>query len=522
MDSPNDSPDKKLRRAASQLAESGPERGTQPGIEPGTELGANLETEHDNRATSGDPSVPNGQNNGNHCDSAHLKTIIGALWAGNLFSPLLAASVIATLPAMGRDLQATAVQLSLVLSIYALSQVVFNILGGRFGDLWGRRRILLTGIGLLCLLSVGMGFAPNIEFFLGMRFFQGMAAAMISSCVTAIAISMSPVPKRGQIMGTLASAVYLGLTLGPLIGGGVATLFGWRWQFFGIVLPGVLVLALLRHFIKQEWREARGETFDLPGACLLLLGLGLITLGASGPGINRILLWLLPFGVLVMAAFFRRQWRIQYPILDIRMFAQAKGMGAGLVAMFINYGSTMGLIFFFSLYLQQVRGLTPFHAGLFMVLQSVVQMIFSPVGGRLGDKLGAELISATGMVICGVAIFGLTFLGLETPLILLIGCQILLGVGIGFFSPSNMVSTLRNVQARHLAVASGLMGSMRTMGALFSQVLTSIIVGHYLGSSAVGPDNMDSFLKAMHIAMLCFSAINLCGVFVGLGRIIKK
>lgn len=432
------------------------------------------------------------------------------------------ASVTATLPAIGRDLKATAVQLSLVMSIYALAQVVFNILGGRFGDLWGRRRVLLIGISLLCLLSLGMGFAPNIEFFIGMRFFQGMSAALISSCATAIAVSMSPVHKRGQIMGTLASAVYLGLTLGPLFGGSVATLLNWRWQFFGMVLPGMLVLLVLRHFINQEWREAQGETFDLPGACLLLLGLGLITLGASGLGVNRALLWLLPPGVLVMTAFFFRQWRVRYPILDIRMFTQARGLGVGLATMFINYGSTMGLAFFFSLYLQQVRGLTPFHAGLFMVLQSVIQMLFSSTGGRLGDKFGAEPVSASGMVICGLAIFGLTFLGLETPLLWLIGCQILLGIGIALFNAPNMVSTMRNVQARHLAVASGLMGSMRTMGALFSQILISVIVGHYLGRSPVGPDNVGSFLKAMHMTLLCFSVINLCGVFVGLGRIVRK
>lgn len=451
-----------------------------------------------------------------------FRAITGALWAGNLFAPFLASSVAAILPAMGRDLHATAVHLSMVMVVYALAQVIFNILGGRFGDLWGRRRILLIGVALFTIISVAMGFAQDIASLLSLRFFQGMATAMISSCSTAIAISLAPRSRRGQIMGVMTSAVYLGLTMGPLVGGGVATALHWRWLFIGILAPGILVWVVLKHFIRQEWREARGEPLDVIGAVLLFAGLGLITAGAGSMGIMPGLLWLLVPGFAVMALFLARQWRTAYPILDIRLFGQARGMGVGMLATFINYGSTMGLVFFFSLYLQQVRGLTPWHAGQFLMLQSVVQVIISPLGGRLADKLGAERVAAGGMVLCGLAIMGVSMLNKTTPLIWVVVCQVVLGLGVGCFNAPNMVSTLRNVPMRQLAVASGLMGSMRTMGMLFSQVLIVIILGHYMGTAAVGPENADSFLKAMRTALMFFAVLNMCGIFLGLSQVLPK
>lgn len=451
-----------------------------------------------------------------------FRAVLGALWTGNLFAPFLMSSVTAILPAMGRDLRATAVHLSLIMLIYSLAQAVFNILGGRFGDMWGRRRVLLAGVVMFTVVTVAMGLAPDIGSMMGLRFLQGMAAAMISSCSTAIAISMAPLSRRGQVMGVLTSAVYLGLTLGPVVGGGIATAFNWRWLFLGICAPGCAVWMVLRRFIRQEWRDARGEPLDVAGALLLLAGLSMVALGAGGIGIQPELLWLTPPGFILLGVFVRHEWRAVYPILDLRTFRRAEGLGTGMLATFINYGSTMGLVFFFSLYLQQVRGFTPFNAGLIMVLQSLVQVVASPLGGRLADKLGAERVSAGGMVLCGLGILGVSMLDRASPIVWLTGSQVLLGIGVGLFNAPNMVATLSHVENRHLAVASGLMGSMRTMGGLFSQVLISLVVGHYMGNAPMGPDNVDVFLDAMRASLLCFGVLNLCGILIGLKRLLPR
>lgn len=465
--------------------------------------------------------APSGTPGGDGAASpAAFRAVLASLWVGNLFTPFFTSGVNVVLPAMGLELGATALELSLVVVVFSLAQSVFSILGGRLGDVWGRRRLLLTGMGLFVAFTVAVGLAPGMHSLLGFRFLQGMASALVSTCATAIAISMAPLPQRGQVMGVLTTAVYLGLTLGPLAGGGVSELFGWRWLFFGTLLPGLLVLAVMRRFIRTEWRAARGEPMDIPGALLLLAGLALVVLGAGCSGVMPELLWLVLPGVAVLGLFLLRERRAAYPLMDVGMFRQDEGLGAGMLAMFVNYGATMGLVFFFSLYLQLVRGLSPVDTGLVLMLQSVVQVAASPLGGRLADKLGAERVSAAGMLLCGLGILGVSMLGRATPLAWMAVSLVCLGVGIGLFNAPNMVATLSHVPGRHLSVASGLMGSMRQMGGLFSQLLITLVLGHYMGDAPLGPEHVDEFLAAMRASLICFGVLNVCGLFIGIRRLL--
>ncbi len=454
--------------------------------------------------------------------STESRVVIGGLWMGNLFSPFLIASVVALLPGIGRDLNATAVELSLIMVVYMLSQVIFSVLGGRFGDLWGLRRMLLAGVACFTVTTIAMGFAPGMPAFLSLRFVQGGAGALMSACTMAIAVNLTPPSRRGRVMGILTSAVYLGLTLGPLIGGGMGTLLHWRWFFIAIAVPGLAVWLVLRRSIRQEWRGARGEKLDVPGALLLTAALALFALGASSGGLAPWIVWLTPLGALFFGAFLLWEKRAAYPLVSLGIFRETRGLGSGLLAVLINYGSFMGAAFLFSLYLQHVRGFTPFHAGLVLMLQSVMQVIFSPIGGRLADSLGAERVSAAGMLLCGAGILGAALLNADSPLAVLLAAQIMLGVGVGFFNAPNMVATLRNVQPRQIALASGLIGSMRTMGGLCSQVIASVVIGVFMGDAMLGPDNVDSFMRAMRASLVCFGMLNICGLGLGLGRLRKR
>ena len=171
-------------------------------------------------------------------------------------------------------------------------------------------------------------------------------------------------------MGIITSAIYFGLTLGPLTGGVVATWFGWRWFLVLILFPGMVVWFMLRKLIRQEWREAVGEPFDACGATLLLLGVSMITMGLSCYGIMPGLLWLAPPGIAVIGLFLLKERRTPYPIIDTRMFRQSKGFSTGLLSVLVNYGATMGMVFLFSIYLQAVRGFSPFFAGMILMMQS--------------------------------------------------------------------------------------------------------------------------------------------------------
>ncbi|MCH5276717.1 MAG: MFS transporter [Desulfovibrionaceae bacterium] len=447
------------------------------------------------------------------------RTLLGALWTGNLFAPFLMSAVAALLPALGRDLGASAVELSLIIVVYTLAQAVFNLVGGRLGDLWGRRRMLLAGVLLFTAVTAAIGTVSYLPVLLGLRFVQGAGAALISSCTMAIAMSLAPASRRGRIMGMVTSAVYLGLSAGPVAGGAIAARGDWRWLFWSMVVPGLAVWLVLRRFIRTEWRHARGESLDVPGCLILLAGLSGIALGAGGMGMEAWLVWLALPGLCLLGLFVWWESRARVPLLDVRAFRAMKGVGAGMAAMFVNYGSTMGLVFLFSLYLQHVRGFSPYTAGLMLVVQSLAQMLSSPLGGRLADNLGAERVSAGAMALCGAGILVMAFLGKDSPPAVLIASQVVLGVGIGCFSAPNVVATLGRVPPRHLAVASGLIGSMRTLGGLFSQVFITLVLGHYMGEAGLDADSVDSFLTAMRVSLVGLGLLNLGGILIGVSRV---
>lgn len=449
-----------------------------------------------------------------------FKAVLGVLWLDNLLLSFLVSSVVAILPAIGADLGATAVELSLIIAVYTLAQAIFNILGGRFGDLWGLRRVLLIGIGLLALMTLGAGLAPSLEVLLVLRFLQGMAAAMISSCSTAIGMNMASPAARGRTMAFLLSSVYLGLTLGPLVGGGIVTLLHWRWLFIALAIPALLTWIIAKRFIRQEWRCAQGETLDISGSLLLAAGLGLLTAGSSGPGIMPGLIWLAPLGLVALIIFVLKERRTAYPIIDMNMFRRSDGLASALVGMLINYAAIGGVVFLVSLYLQQVRGFAPLQAALALAVQSLAQVAASLAAGRLSDKLGPERIAAAGAALCCLGLLGLALAGQSTPLGLFYFSLSVLGLGGGLFNPPSMVIALRNVEPRRMAVASGLTGSMRTLGMLGSQMLLAVILGFYLSDEVLNAQNRASFILAMRTGLLSFAALCLLGLLLGIRRVV--
>lgn len=453
--------------------------------------------------------------------SSNFRTILGALFVCNMLVPVLMSGFTPVLPLIGEDLAASAVQLSFVMVVYAYAQVIFNLLGGRFGDIWGRKRILMVGVGMFGVCSFAIGFVQDMAMLLFLRFCQGTAGALISSCSSAIAYSLAPAEVRGRVMGLMNSSIYLGLSIGPLVGGAIASFLNWRWLFWIIIVPSGIVFFLLSHNIHQEWRESKGEKLDVAGGLLVAVSFGVIALGAGlleyAEGL--VCYTLMAVGAGLFVVFLWQEHRTKFPLMELGMFRTVKGFAVGLVAMLINYGSTMGIVFFLSLYLLTVRGLDPFAAGLFIMVQSLVQVFFSPLGGRLADKYGPDQIAALGTTFCALGIFGMSFLNTSTPLLFMTLCQISVGLGIGFFSAPNTISTLRFVDSKHLAVATGLLGSMRTLGMLLSQVMISVILGFFMGRDTLGAQNTGPFLQSMHTGFLLFASLNILGICLGLGRL---
>lgn len=448
--------------------------------------------------------------------SLHLKSVIAALWTGNLFAPFLMSGVAAILPSIGNSLGASAVALSLVMVCYNLGQSVSHMLSGRIADIFGVKRILLAGVGGFCLFCAMMGLAPAMEFIIPLRFAQGIAAASVACTVTTLSVTLAPPNIRGQVISIVVSAVYLGLAIGPLVCGGLTELTGWRTVFFSIATLSLVEFALLRHVIPDVPREGAKRSFDVRGALFGAGGLFCITMGVTCTFIHPAIVGLLPVGFGLMVAFVRREWTSADPMLDLKVLVKVPGLPDGMAATFINYGSFMGLSLFFSLYLQQILGLNAFHAGMVLMIQSLFQTFSSPLAGRLADRYHPGIISTSGMAVCGLSILSLLLLGEHSPVWQVMLSQAALGIGAAFFVAPNMAATLGNVPRDEMTVASGMLGCLRTMGGLMSHIIMSFMIGFFMGDTAVGPESAGLFLHAMRYTLLIFGLLNFFGVALSL------
>lgn len=450
------------------------------------------------------------------------KHILLAVCVAQFLLPFMMAGVNAVLPPIGEELNASARQLGLVSTLYALGLAVFQLTAGRMGDVWGRRRTFLWGMGLFTVCTIITGFAPNINTLLSIRFVQGAGAAMFNASGLALLACTAPPALRGQYIGFGGAAVYAGIACGPPLAGLIAGTLGWRWLFWatGLCCAAAMLLMLRVH---AEWREGKGEPFDWRGSIIYGLGMAALTFGSTSLQDSLLMGWgLIGTGIVALALYVRIELHTPFPLLDIRLLVSNKLFGLSSLAAFISYSSFFGMLFFFSVYLQVVRNMSVQDAGLFLAVQSGVQMITTPWAGRLADKHGASLISSIGIGCCGLGLLAAAFLQVDSPLSLLVAAQVLLGFGISLFAVPNTTVLLGSVDSKHLGQAAGLTGAVRTGGGVLNMMIITMTLGLYLGHQPISTETIVPFMQSMKADLILFGVLNLLAVGCAFGRLRLK
>jgi len=438
--------------------------------------------------------------------------------------PFLMSSVGVALPVIGRELEASVVQLSLAQTFQVLALVVLLLPMGRFADIHGRKRIYTIGIVVVCLSTLALALARSIEFFLVQRFIQGLGAAMIFSTSMAILTAVFPPARRGRAMGITVSSVYVGLALGPSLSGIVVNHLGWRWVFVIIFAIGLIALIITLTRLEGEWATAKGEPFDWVGAFVFMVSVLLLVYGSIQLTKVDLAKWVALIGLAGLAGFATLEWRSAYPLLDLRMLRENLPFTFSNLATFINYASTASFMFFFSLYLQYVKGFSPQSAGLLLVVQPAVQALLAPLAGRLADSYPPARIATLGMAFCTVGLFFAATIGADTSFTLIVAVMVMLGMSLGLFSTPNMSAIMGSVGPQHLGTAASMVSTMRTTGMLFSATAIAVVLSVYLGDQAVDHGNVPLFVKSMQTSLYLFAAMSLVGTFFSMvkGRLAES
>jgi EmrB/QacA subfamily drug resistance transporter len=435
----------------------------------------------------------------------------------SFLTPFMGSAVNVALPALAREYSLNALSLNWVATSFLLAAAMSLVPLGRMADLYGRKRIFLWGIVLYTLSSLACSLAPDATLLIASRFLQGIGGAMIFSTATAILISVFPASERGRVLGINVAAVYIGLSAGPLIGGLLTQHLGWRSIFLFNAVLGLVVLLCTLWKLRDEWAEARGERFDLAGSILYSLSLLLLMVGVSFLPTTAAIFSVVA-GIAGIAAFLKWEKGNSSPLLNIALFYRNRAFSCSNLAALIHYCATYAVSFLMSLYLQLIQGFSPQYAGTILLIQPVLQAAFSPLIGRLSDRIEPRILASLGMslTVCGLSL--LVFITKLSSLTYILSSLALLGLGFALFSSPNVNAIMSSVDRKFLGLASGTLATMRILGQMFSMGIAMLIFALLIGKVQLSPLYDPLFLKSMKWTFSILALLCGLGIFASLAR----
>ncbi len=442
--------------------------------------------------------------------------LLVATMASFLF-PFMGSAVNIALPSIGKELSLDAITLGWIATAYLLSSATLLVPLGRIADIYGRRKIFTCGIVVLTLSSLFSGMANSATMLISFRVLQGIGGAMLAGTAVALLTTVFPANERGKVLGINVAATYIGLSVGPVLGGVLTQHLGWRSIFFLSALLGLAVSGVVLWKLKGEWTGAKGERFDFAGSVIYILGLVALVYGFTllpamlGVG-------LIVGGAIGLSAFTRWEMRTKSPVLDISLFKNSKAFTFSNLAALINYSATFAVAFLISLYLQYVKGFNPESAGLILVAMPAMQAIFSPLAGRLSDRIEPRLIASAGMALTTVGLVIFIFLNEATPLGLIIGNLVLMGLGFALFSSPNTNAVMSSAPKTAYGVASATLATMRQVGMVLSMGVAMWMFTLYMGRVQITPEYYPLFQQSMKTAFIIFAVLCFGGIFASLAR----
>jgi EmrB/QacA subfamily drug resistance transporter len=457
--------------------------------------------------------------------------VLLAVGIGTFMTALDTSVVNTVLPVIGNELNEVIANVEWVVTIYLLVLSGLLLSFGRLGDMRGHKAIYLIGFGIFMGGSFLSGAAPNIELLVASRGLQALGAAMIAANSPAILTKSFPDEQRGQALGLQATMTYLGLTVGPSLGGWLASLFSWRVVFYINLPVGVVAILLSAHFIPNDLNRKQAEHFDYVGAFTFMVGLGALLMGlnqgeawgwTSAP-----VLGLLAGALIFLGIFIYFEKRVSHPMLDLSLFRRLP-FSLTTASAVINYIGVFTSIFLMPYYLIQGRGFSAAQAGLILTAQPVIMAIIAPISGTLSDRIGTRLPTALGMAVLSGGLYFLSRLTAQSGTGMIMLALAVVGLGTGAFISPNNSALMGSAPKSRQGIAAGILATARNFGmvlgvgiagAIFTTVLSHGSPG--LGNAGTASQNGMIF-SALSVSFMAAAVITILGVLTCMYRVTSK
>jgi EmrB/QacA subfamily drug resistance transporter len=397
------------------------------------------------------------------------------------FVVVLDASIVnVALPSIGRGLHFSDQNLPWVVNAYVIAFGGFLLLGGRAADLLGRRRVFMAGLLVVAVASLLAGFAANQGELIAARVAQGLGAAIISPAALSIVTNLfSDGAERNKALGAWGAVAGSAGAAGVLLGGVLTDGLGWQWVLWVNVPVSLVALALTPGLIPESRSESATRHFDAAGAVsvtggLSLLAYALLDASSAGWGSARII-GLLAAAVALIGAFVVIELRSRAPLMPFRIFRLRTLSGANLVAILLG-ASLFSMFFFISLYMQQVLGYSPIHAGLSYLPLAVTIIIAAGLGGQFVTRFGFKPILAAGMAAVALGLLWFSRVSVGGGFLTdILGPSLLAAIGLGFGFVTSTIAAVSGVDGHEQGIASGLINTSQQIGGALGLAVLSTI-----------------------------------------------
>ena len=450
-------------------------------------------------------------------DTQKRNIILFVTTIGSFLTPFMGSSLNVALPAIGNEFNINALLLSWVPTSYLLAAAMCLVPIGRIADIIGRQKVFFYGVIIFGIFSFLCSITQDFIFFIICRVFQGIGGAMIFGTAVAILTGSFPIQQRGRVLGVNVAGVYLGLSLGPILGGILTQNLGWRSIFYLNFFLGFLMFFLIIFFLSLEKEKITLKNFDYLGTLFYSPMLFLLMYGFSLlPQIFGFLLLLI--GIIFFFIFIKYEMSAMQPLININLFKANPVFLFSNLAALVNYSATSAVSFLLSLYLQYIKGYLPQQTGFILIAQPVTMAILSPLAGRLSDRIQPRIIASIGMGLTGFGLFFLSFINSSVSVDFITIYLIIIGLGFGLFSSPNTNAVMSSVEKENYGIASSTLATMRLLGQMSSMGIVMLIFSIIIGRIKITPEVYPLFINALKITFYIFTGFCVFGVYASLKR----
>ena len=423
-----------------------------------------------------------------------------------------------SIPALEADYHVSGTFVGWIITMYNLTVASISVPIGKLADIISRKKVFVIGIAGFLVSSLLCAFSINIWMMLISRTLQGIFSAMIFATNNAILISCFPESRRGEVLGYSTAATYIGLSIGPVVGGMLNHYFNWQSIFISSAVISLICLILAEKNVDEDLVKENSINIDRKGNILYILMIAFSLYGLTSITSSKYGWAMLILGIVLAGVFIAVERKVEHPLIKIEMFSEDREFTLSNIAALLNYGATFAISYLISLYLQVVMGFDSHKAGLLLICMPLVQAIFSPMMGKLSDKVRPAKLATEGMILCVIALLIFSQITEDTSLWYIILGLLVAGFGFSLFSSPNTNAIMDCVDKKDYSIANSIVATMRNYGQTASMSIVSIVMGIYVGENQLEMVSSNVLITTLKTIFYIFTVLCIVAVIMSMKR----